>query len=96
MEKASQVISLGADVRLLGSRESMLQARVPVIAVCAVRTGSGKSQTPRRIAQILRDLGKKTLVVGHMGVEKYHLIYLLSSEQCREVFFRKYRDTFSL
>jgi len=65
MEKASQVIALGADFRLLGSRETMLQARVPVIAVCAVRTGSGKSQTTRKIAQILRDLGKKTVVVRH-------------------------------
>jgi predicted GTPase len=65
MEKASQVIALGADFRLLGSRESMLQAAVPVIAVCAVRTGSGKSQTTRKIAQILRDLGKKAVVVRH-------------------------------
>jgi predicted GTPase len=65
MEKASQVIALGADFRMLGSRETMLQARVPVIAVCAVRTGSGKSQTTRKIARILRDLGKKTVVVRH-------------------------------
>jgi predicted GTPase len=65
MEKASQVIALGADFRLIGSRESMLQAGVPVIAVCAVRTGSGKSQTTRRIAQILRDLGKTAVVVRH-------------------------------
>ena len=65
MEKASQVVALGADFRLLGSRESMLESRVPVVAVCAVRTGAGKSQTTRRIAQILRDLGKKTVVVRH-------------------------------
>jgi len=65
MEKASQVIALGADFRLVGSRESMLAARVPVVAVCAVRTGSGKSQTTRRIAQILRDLGKRSVVVRH-------------------------------
>jgi len=65
MEKASQVIALGADFRLLGSREAMLQARVPVIAVCAVRTGSGKSQTTRKIARILRDLGKKAVVARH-------------------------------
>jgi predicted GTPase len=43
----------------------MLKAKVPVIAVCAVRTGSGKSQTTRRIAQILRDHGKKVVVVRH-------------------------------
>ncbi len=65
MEKASQVIALGADFRLVGSRESMLEAKVPVIAVCAVRTGSGKSQTTRKIAQILRQLGKKAVVVRH-------------------------------
>jgi predicted GTPase len=65
MEKASQVIALGADFRLIGSRATMLKADVPVIAVCAVRTGSGKSQTTRRIAQILRAMGKKTVVVRH-------------------------------
>lgn len=65
MEKASQVVALGADFRLVGSRESMVKAEVPVIAICAVRTGSGKSQTTRKIAQILRDLGKKTVVVRH-------------------------------
>ncbi len=65
MEKASQVIALGADFRLVGSRESMLEAEVPVIAVCAVRTGSGKSQTTRKIAQILRQQGRKAVVVRH-------------------------------
>ncbi|MBN2553135.1 MAG: hypothetical protein JXB06_10215 [Spirochaetales bacterium] len=65
MEKASQVIALGADFRLIGSRDSMLAAAVPVIAVCAVRTGSGKSQTTRKIARDLRELGKKAVVVRH-------------------------------
>ena len=91
MEKASQVIALGADFRLLGSRESMLQARVPVIAVCAVRTGSGKSQTARKIAQILRDLGKKTVVVRHpmpygdlaaQRVQRFETLEDMARQQC--------------
>ncbi len=65
MEKASQVIALGADFTLLGSRETMIRAEVPVVAVCAVRTGCGKSQTTRRIARILKDSGSKVVVVRH-------------------------------
>ena len=65
MEKASQVIAGGAGFRLIGAREAMLQARVPVIAVCAVRTGCGKSQTTRRVAAILKKAGKRAVVVRH-------------------------------
>ena len=65
MEKASQVIALGADFTLLGARETMLEARVPVVAVCAVRTGCGKSQTTRRVASILKQKGKRVVVVRH-------------------------------
>jgi len=55
----------GADFMLLGARRTMLQAQVPVVAVCAVRTGSGKSQTTRRVAGILRAHGKRVVVVRH-------------------------------
>ena len=55
----------GADFLLLSAQETMLQSRVPVIAICAVRTGSGKSQTTRRVAGILRAHGKKVVVVRH-------------------------------
>src|SRR2546422_644535 len=55
----------GAEFLLLGAEETMLKAKVPVIAVCAVRTGSGKSQTSRRVAGILRAHGKKVVVVRH-------------------------------
>lgn len=55
----------GADFVLLGAQGTMLKARVPVIAICAVRTGSGKSQTTRRVAGILRAHGKKVVVVRH-------------------------------
>ncbi len=65
MEKASEVVASGADFRLIGSGQSMLQARVPVIAVCAVRTGCGKSQTTRRVAQILKAHGRRAVVVRH-------------------------------
>ncbi len=65
MEKASEVVACGADFRLIGAGQSMLQAKVPVIAVCAVRTGCGKSQTTRRVAQILKDHGRRAVVVRH-------------------------------
>jgi predicted GTPase len=65
MEKASEVVACGADFRLIGSGQSMLRARVPVIAVCAVRTGCGKSQTTRRVAQILKSHGRRAVVVRH-------------------------------
>ncbi|TLZ73744.1 MAG: GTPase [Methanobacteriota archaeon] len=55
----------GADFRLLGAQETMLKAKVPVVAICAVRTGSGKSQTTRRVASILRAAGKKVVVIRH-------------------------------
>jgi len=55
----------GADFLLLGAQQTMLKAKVPVVAVCAVRTGSGKSQTSRRVAGILRAHGKKVVVVRH-------------------------------
>jgi predicted GTPase len=65
MEQASRVIALGADFRLLGAASTMLAAKVPVVAVCAVRTGSGKSQTTRYVAQVLREMGRKPVIVRH-------------------------------
>jgi predicted GTPase len=65
MEQASRVIALGADFRLLGARPTMIDAKVPVVAVCAVRTGSGKSQTTRRVAEVLRQMGKRPVIVRH-------------------------------
>jgi predicted GTPase len=65
MHLASRVQALGADFLLLGPNRTMLEARIPVIAVCATRTGAGKSQTARRVSMILRDAGKKTVVVRH-------------------------------
>lgn len=65
MAKASRVMAAGADFRLMGPKTTMLKSSVDVVAVCAVRTGVGKSQTTRRVAQILKDLGKKVVVVRH-------------------------------
>lgn len=65
MHRASLVNAMGASFTLLGTRATMLPSSKPVIAICAVRTGSGKSQTTRRVAQILRGFGKKLVAVRH-------------------------------
>ena len=65
MHKASESLAAGATFSLLGPNETMLKATVPVVAVCAVRTGSGKSQTTRAIAQALKDAGKRVVAVRH-------------------------------
>lgn len=65
MHKASQVLAAGADFSLLGPNNMQLKAKVPVISICAVRTGSGKSQTTRRVADILRKAGKKVVAIRH-------------------------------
>ncbi|HEX5903299.1 MAG TPA: cyclic 2,3-diphosphoglycerate synthase [Actinomycetota bacterium] len=65
MHKASEALAAGATFSLLGPNETMLKATVPVVAVCAVRTGSGKSQTTRAIAQTLKDAGKRAVAVRH-------------------------------
>ena len=65
MHKASLVAATGADFLLPGAARTMLPAAKPVIAVCAVRTGCGKSQTTRKICEILRDRGKRAVVVRH-------------------------------
>lgn len=65
MHKASLVLSCGADFRLMGPKTTMLKAAVPVISVGAVRTGSGKSQTSRQVAKILKDKGLNVVVVRH-------------------------------
>lgn len=65
MHKASEVLATGCDFRLLGPSATMLESRLPVISVCAVRTGAGKSQTSRRVADILGDLGNRVVTVRH-------------------------------
>ncbi len=65
MERASLVLAQGSDFRLMGPHNTMLKAKVPVVSVCAVRTGSGKSQTTRKVTKILREMGKKVVVIRH-------------------------------
>ncbi|HEX2293476.1 MAG TPA: GTP-binding protein, partial [Gaiellaceae bacterium] len=65
MHKASIVLAAGADFTLLGPARTMLRSSKPVIAVGAVRTGAGKSQTSRRIGQILLDRGLRVALVRH-------------------------------
>jgi predicted GTPase len=65
MHLASRAQAAGASFHLLGSRLTMLSSSRPVIAVCAVRTGSGKSQTTRRISEILKEMGYTIAVVRH-------------------------------
>ncbi len=65
MNIASQVSAAGADFLLLGAERTMVESKVPVVAVCAVRTGCGKSQTSRRVAAILQSMGKKVVLVRH-------------------------------
>jgi predicted GTPase len=65
MHHASIAIARGADFRLLGARATMLRSAKPVVSVCAVRTGSGKSPASRHIASLLRDAGLRVAVVRH-------------------------------
>ncbi|HEY3265082.1 MAG TPA: GTP-binding protein, partial [Actinomycetota bacterium] len=65
MHKGSEALAAGANYVLLGPNATMLDARVPVVAVCAVRTGSGKSQTTRAVAKVLREAGRRIVAVRH-------------------------------
>ena len=65
MHEASIVLAHGAGFRLMGPAETMLRSNKPVVAVTAVRTGVGKSQTTRRVAEILRESGRQVAVVRH-------------------------------
>jgi len=65
MDKASIVLASGADFRLMGPKNTMLKSKVPVVSICAVRTGCGKSQTTRKVSEILKKLGYKIAVIRH-------------------------------
>ncbi len=65
MSQASRVHAAGADFRLLAPQVTMAKSSKPIIAVCAVRTGCGKSQTSRRVMEILKGMGKKVAVCRH-------------------------------
>jgi predicted GTPase len=65
MDKASIVLANGADFRLMGPKNTMLKAKIPVVSICAVRTGCGKSQTTRKVSEILKRKGYKIAVIRH-------------------------------
>jgi len=65
MERASLVNAAGADFKLLSPKNTTLKSSKPLISITAVRTGSGKSQTTRRVTDILRDMGKQVAVIRH-------------------------------
>jgi predicted GTPase len=65
MDRASMVMALGADFTVLGGNHTMIASKVPVVSVVAVRTGSGKSQTSRRVCAYLRSRGKRVVAVRH-------------------------------
>lgn len=91
MDKASLVMAHGADFKVLGTRDTMLQSKVPVIAVVAIRTGAGKSQTSRKICRLLRNMGKRVVAIRHpmpygnlvkQKVQRYATIEDLRTYQC--------------
>jgi predicted GTPase len=65
MHQASRILAAGADFSLLGGRRTMVSAKKPVVSVCAVRTGAGKSPATRRIASLLRGEGLRVAVIRH-------------------------------
>ena len=65
MHKASQVLAAGADFTLMGPKATMVESSKPVVAVCAARTGCGKSQTSRHVGRILLDAGFSVALVRH-------------------------------
>jgi predicted GTPase len=91
MHKSAQVNALGADFRLMGPDYTMVKSTKPVIAVCAVRTGAGKSQTTRKIQTMLREAGKKVVSIRHpmpygdlvkQRVQRYATIEDLAKHEC--------------
>jgi len=65
MHKCSLVNAAGANFILMGARETMVKSKKPLVSICAVRTGCGKSQTTRRVADILIEAGKKVVAIRH-------------------------------
>jgi predicted GTPase len=90
MDRASLVLSCGADFRLL-SKHVMLKSIKPVISICATRTGCGKSQTTRRVAALLKKYGKRVAVVRHpmpygdlakQACQKYETLEDMKKHKC--------------
>jgi predicted GTPase len=91
MHKSAQVNALGCDFILMGPKYTALQSTKPVISICAVRTGAGKSQTTRAVAAILRDAGKKVAAIRHpmpygdlvkQAVQRFATVEDLKKHEC--------------
>jgi predicted GTPase len=65
MHKASMVMAAGPDFRLMGEKSTQIKSAKPVVSVCAVRTGAGKSQTTRRVSAVLRAMGHRVAAIRH-------------------------------
>lgn len=91
MHKASAVLAAGADFRFLGPENTMLKSKCPVISVCAARTGAGKSQTTRFVAEYLTKRNKRVVVIRHpmpygnleeQKVQRYAVLEDMDKHQC--------------
>ncbi|MBS1249924.1 MAG: Cyclic 2,3-diphosphoglycerate synthetase [Chloroflexi bacterium] len=91
MHKASEVLAAGADFRMMGLNTTQIKSTKPVVSVCAVRTGCGKSQTTRRVAQILIAMGYQVAVIRHpmpygdlakQAVQRYAELADLDKHEC--------------
>jgi len=91
MHQASLVLASGADFRLMGPATTQVKSKKPVVSVCAVRTGSGKSQTTRRVSLILRSMGFKVAAIRHpmpygdlvkQAVQRYATYSDLDKHEC--------------
>lgn len=91
MHKASIVLAAGADFRMMGINDTQVKSTKPVVSVCAVRTGCGKSQTTRRVAQVLQGMGYKVAAIRHpmpygdlvkQAVQRYGELADLDKHEC--------------
>lgn len=91
MSKAADVMKVGANFVLLGPNETMVKSNKPLVSVCAVRTGCGKSQTTRKVAAILQEMGYKVAAIRHpmpygdlvaQKVQKFETLEDLKKHEC--------------
>ncbi|MGE5708331.1 MAG: cyclic 2,3-diphosphoglycerate synthase [Bacteroidota bacterium] len=91
MHKASLVLACGANFLMMGANETMIKSTKPVVSICAVRTGCGKSQTTRRVYEILQKMGKKVVAIRHpmpygnlveQAVQRFATIEDLKKHKC--------------
>jgi len=91
MHQASRVLACGADFRLIGPEASMVKSTKPVVSVCAIRTGCGKSQTSRAVVKALQEMGKRVVAIRHpmpygdlaaQKVQRFATIEDLAKHEC--------------